>query len=127
MLRTLLLGIVPAFVSTLCAQDAPEPPTPPPPPRAHIEGTPSVRIFKMMKGDKPAGPVTWLGVVGREVSPELYEQIDLPQGTGLVVEFVSPDSPAAKAGIKQFDVLTKFEDQILVNPQQLVTLIRNRK
>src|SRR5438132_1455211 len=99
----------------LLAQKAPEPPAPPRPPHANIEGTPHVRIMKMMHGDKSEGPVTFLGVVAREASPEVSRQLDLPEGTGMVVELVVPDSAAAKAGIQKYDILTKLDDQLLIN------------
>src|SRR5438034_404331 len=111
----------------LFAQEAPEPPEPPRPPHANIEGTPHVRIMKMMHGDKAEGPVTFLGVVAREASPEVSRQLDVPEGTGMVVELVVPDSAAAKAGIQKYDILTKLDDQILVNSPQLVTLVRGKK
>jgi hypothetical protein len=48
----------------------------------------------------------------------------LSEGFGLVVGDVLPDSPAAKAGIQRFDVLTKFNDQQLVDAGQFSTLVR---
>jgi len=50
----------------------------------------------------------WLGV---EVSPArgaLAAQLDLPNGKGLVVDNVVPQSPAAKAGVKQYDVFVSL-------------------
>ncbi|MEI9894843.1 MAG: PDZ domain-containing protein [Chthoniobacter sp.] len=40
---------------------------------------------------------------------------------------VLPDSPAAKAGVQRFDVLTKFNDQQLVDSGQFSTLVRALK
>jgi hypothetical protein len=74
-------------------------------------------------------PVTWLGVQTREVSPEVYEHAvtaGLTEGIGVVVEFIEPNSPAAKAGVARLDIITKFADQMLINPQQLDTLVRMR-
>ena len=51
----------------------------------------------------------------------------LPAGTGLTITGVSNGSPAEKAGLKGGDVLAKLDDQILVNPSQFTTLIRNKK
>jgi membrane-associated protease RseP (regulator of RpoE activity) len=71
--------------------------------------------------------VTRIGVSTHEALPVLSDQIDLPRDTGLVVDVVLPDSPAAVAGIQIHDVLTSLDDQILANGDQLRVLIRNRQ
>jgi len=71
-------------------------------------------------------PETFLGV-GVDAIPEaLHGSLDLEPGTGLVVNFVAQDSPAGRGGLKKEDILLKFEDQILIHPAQLSTLVRNR-
>jgi len=72
-------------------------------------------------------PVTWLGVATDEVSPDLRAQLSLPEGAGLIVRDVTKESPAEKAGVQVNDILTKLDDQILVNAPQLQTLIRGKK
>jgi membrane-associated protease RseP (regulator of RpoE activity) len=52
---------------------------------------------------KPGG--YWLGVQCTPPSDALRAQLDLPEGHGLVIEQVIPDSPAAKAGLEKHDVL----------------------
>jgi membrane-associated protease RseP (regulator of RpoE activity) len=49
-----------------------------------------------------------LGVRVEKPSATLVEQLDLPQGQGLVVEAVEADSAAAKAGIKAHDILLEL-------------------
>jgi len=71
--------------------------------------------------------VTFLGVASSPVFETLGEQLRLPRGTGLVVDYVRPDSPATKAGIKPHDILLRLDDQILVNPPQLAVLVRLHK
>ena len=74
-------------------------------------------------------PVTgsYLGV-GTSSPPEaLQRQLQLKPGLGLVVEQVEPGSPAEQAGVKEFDVLQKLDDQLLVNPEQLLVLVRTYK
>lgn len=71
-------------------------------------------------------PVPYIGVMTREVSPELRAQFNLPEGFGLMVEEVMPDSPAEHAGLKVHDILVKFEDQQLVSMEQLMLLVRSK-
>jgi len=66
----------------------------------------------------------FLGLATSPVPVALREQLKLKKGVGLVVEQVEKDSPAEQAGIKQYDVLEKLDDQWLVNVQQLVVLVR---
>ncbi len=83
-----------------------------------------------MFNEKPlvrSGPVTFLGVATMEVPCEVSAQLPLPQDTGLLIGAVAPDSPAAKAGLQESDVLSKFDDQILITQRQLAVLIANHK
>jgi beta-lactamase regulating signal transducer with metallopeptidase domain len=49
-----------------------------------------------------------LGVRVQKPSETLAEQLDLPKGQGLVIDQVSPDSAAAKAGLKPHDILLEI-------------------
>ncbi|MEI9863800.1 MAG: PDZ domain-containing protein [Limisphaerales bacterium] len=76
------------------------------------------------RGKEPAREVTWLGLSTEDASEALTSQLSLKAGQGLVVTFVAPDSPAAKAGIQKYDVLESLGDQTLVDPGQLRKLIQ---
>lgn len=80
--------------------------------------------FKMKQEMEKA---TFLGVGTSPAGETLGEQLGLPRGIGLTVEFVTKDSPAEQAGIKQHDVLHKLNDQLLCNVEQLATLVRMNK
>jgi hypothetical protein len=69
----------------------------------------------------------FLGVTNLRVPEELGVQLALEPGFGLVVEAVLPGSPAEKAGLRRHDVLLAFGDQELVNPEQLMALVRRSK
>jgi hypothetical protein len=47
----------------------------------------------------------WIGVQIHEVSPALRAQLNLEENRGVLVGEVLPDSPATKAGLKQYDIL----------------------
>jgi serine protease Do len=50
--------------------------------------------------------------------------LGLKPGEGLTVNFVAPDSPAAKAAFHTNDVLVELDGQMLVHPLQLRKLIQ---
>lgn len=70
--------------------------------------------------------VAFLGVETRPASPALAAQLGLPKGSGLVVEDIVPDSPAVPV-LKQYDVLLKLDDQLLVDLHQFIVLVRGHK
>ena len=71
--------------------------------------------------------VAYLGVATMEVAPELAAQLKLSPGMGLVVNTVLADGPAERAGVKQYDLITRLDDQLLTNPEQLRVLVRMKK
>jgi hypothetical protein len=68
----------------------------------------------------------YLGVHTSRLDKAVSHQLGLPSGVHLQVEQVAPGSPAEDAGVKLYDVLLKFDDQLLINPEQLKTLVRMR-
>lgn len=70
--------------------------------------------------------VTYLGVETAPVSRTLAAQLGLARDTGLVIVRVEGKSPAGDL-LKEDDVLTRLDDQILVNQQQLGVLVRGKK
>src|SRR5437870_3241689 len=109
-----------AAIALPIAGFAQTPPVPPPqPPGPH--GPPG------MPGghDKaPKVPMTFLGVETSQVPDVVSEQLGLPMGLGLVVDYVVPNSPAASAGVQQNDILKMLNDQILMEPTQLRKLLQ---
>ena len=70
--------------------------------------------------------VTYLGVETAPVPRTVSTQLGLARDTGLVVTNVLEKSPAADV-LKEDDILTKLDDQILVDTHQLGVLVRARK
>jgi beta-lactamase regulating signal transducer with metallopeptidase domain len=61
------------------------------------------------------GPDGRLGVRVAQPSPAMADQLDLPEGQGLVIDDVVPNSAAAKAGLKPHDVLLQFNGKPVTN------------
>lgn len=70
--------------------------------------------------------VGYLGVETAPVDPTVAAQLGLARGTGVVVRRVAPGSPASGV-LQPHDVLTKLDDQILINMPQLTVLVRSRR
>lgn len=78
--------------------------------------------------DRRTAKEAYLGVVVEKVPPMLRSQMPdlLPDGQGIMVMSVAKDSPAAKAGLMNHDVLLTFGEQKLNSPEQLVKLVRGQ-
>jgi hypothetical protein len=107
------------------APGSPDAPTPPPA-NPNDERRRAIELYRAQFGGQLT-KATYLGVSTSPVPGALRQHLGLPEGLGLVVDFVEPDSPAQKAGLKQYDILTKLDDQILVNAQQLAVVVRTHK
>ena len=117
--KTIILIVVSLMPLTAFSQ--PQPPQPPQPPNPPNAPQPP----RDREDRRPKVPVTFLGVDTSEVPSVLCDQLGLPKGFGLVVDYVVPDGPAAAAGVQQNDVLKMLNDQILTDPGQLSKLIRS--
>jgi hypothetical protein len=92
------------------------------------KGNVKVRVLNS-DDSEPGKKETYLGVALEPVPPALVAQLPdvLSKEQGMLVAEVMPDSPAAKAGLKQFDVLVSYDDQKLFSPEQLTKLVRGDK
>lgn len=71
--------------------------------------------------------VTWLGVTAEETDDVVRSQLLIESGAGLTIHGVTPDSPAAKAGLLKHDILICLNDQLLMEPRQLSKLVQSKK
>ncbi|CAN5616904.1 hypothetical protein BH18VER1_BH18VER1_15150 [soil metagenome] len=108
------------------AQTPPAPPIAPVPPAPGVAPVPPhPRDHDRERESAPKVPVTFLGVETSAVPRVVSEQLGLTKGFGLVVDYVVPDGPAAAAGVQANDILKMFNDQILMEPDQLAKLVRS--
>jgi len=57
----------------------------------------------------------YLGVMLQDVSPSMAKALQLGDQTGVLINQVVEDSPAAKAGLQDGDVIVAFEGKSLEN------------
>jgi serine protease Do len=82
---------------------------------------PEMEQITIFDGDE--GP-SWLGVEMREVTAENAKELKLPAERGVMIGAVTPDSPAAKAGLKEKDVITEVNGQRVEGAAQFRRMIR---
>jgi serine protease Do len=70
---------------------------------------------------------TYLGVQFGDVTPQLARQFGLPVAEGIVLLYVDPGSPAARAGLARGDIITSFAGQKIGSGGDLRRLLRARK
>ena len=65
----------------------------------------------------------WLGVMIQQVTQELANQFGLDRPMGALVSDISPDSPAAKAGIQPGDIISKYMGKEIQQMSMLPSLV----
>jgi serine protease Do len=66
---------------------------------------------------------SWLGVESQEISSEKAKELKLPAERGVLLERIVPDSPAAKADLKDNDVITEINGQRVEGAAQFRRMI----
>lgn len=66
----------------------------------------------------------WLGIEIAEVTPEKAKELHLDAARGVIVKEVTPDSPAAKAGLKENDVIVEYNGERVEGALQFGRLVR---
>lgn len=88
---------------------------------------PSAQAQSVITALKDVGHVErgYLGVQIQKVTQELAESLKLPADQGALVAAVTPDSPAARAGIEVGDVIVGFGGQAVDEMRELPRLVAN--
>ena len=66
----------------------------------------------------------YLGIGGLDISPERAKALNLKEERGVEVSSLAEDGPAAKAGVKQGDVVLEFNGQPVEGTAQFQRLVR---
>jgi serine protease Do len=88
----------------------------------HIEVTPEPGNDDAMVLLDDEG-ASWLGVESQEITSEKAKELKLPAERGVLLERIVPDSPAAKAGLKDNDVITEINGQRVEGAAQFRRMI----
>lgn len=65
----------------------------------------------------------WLGVKIQTVTDDIAETLGVPDNTGALISAVTPDGPAAKAGLETGDVILKFDGKDVSTVRGLPKLV----
>ena len=69
----------------------------------------------------------YLGVATEDITPELTRQFRLPVSSGLIVMYVDPSSPAARAGVGRGDIITAVNGEAVADGGELRRILRARR
>jgi len=81
------------------------------------DGEDNVQVFV-------GGGSGWLGVGVAEVNADKVKELKLPAERGVLLGKIVPESPAAKAGLKENDVVTEINGQRVEGTEQFRRMIR---
>jgi len=65
----------------------------------------------------------WLGVTVQDLDENLAKYFGLTEKNGVLVTKILPAGPAAKAGVKESDVIKKFDNKAVNNVKELLSLV----
>ncbi|MEO0447567.1 MAG: PDZ domain-containing protein [Verrucomicrobiota bacterium] len=91
------------------------------PPEASLDRNPPQG--KVEHQEKETKMHAFLGVATMPLPASLRAQLGVEEGVGILVHTLEPKSPAADH-LKPHDILLAFNDQMLVNQEQLAVLVR---
>ena len=65
----------------------------------------------------------YIGVSFKPLKPDAAKELGIPLNKGVEVSDVYPDSPAAKAGLKQGDIITNVEGKLITDSRSLQQIV----
>ena len=68
----------------------------------------------------------YLGMSITDVTEEIREAFELPEARGALVQSVDPEKPAARAGLRQGDVVIQVDDKAIRNNRELIDYVSYR-
>ena len=95
---------------------------------AVTSSNPEANKSEVAKDSKESNP-PWLGVWIEKTPASLSSHLSnmLKKDQGLIIKKVSPGSPAQKASLLVYDIITQVDDKDIFTEQELVQTIRNKQ
>lgn len=84
----------------------------------------ATELIEKGKVERPATP--WLGVGLLEINDRIADYYGLPNREGAIIQVYS-DSPAAKAGLMDGDIIKEVNRKKIKTPQDVVDIVKNLK
>ncbi|MCD6168463.1 MAG: trypsin-like peptidase domain-containing protein [Caldisericia bacterium] len=86
-------------------------------------------VVKVVSDLNKYGKVVWpfLGIGGVSINEDIAKREKLPVDKGVLVLKVYPNTAADKAGLKEFDIITKFDGKEVTTVQELTKYIREHE
>ena len=69
----------------------------------------------------------WIGVQCTEILPPLRAHLNLEEKRGVLIEWVMPESPADKAGVKQYDVFLTLNGKPVGGITEIIKIVEDTK
>lgn len=78
-------------------------------------------ISRLIEGKKVS--YGWLGITVQDLNDDLSKYFGLSDKNGVLVAKVLDDGPAAKAGMKESDVIKQFDSKLITNVKDLLSVV----
>lgn len=69
----------------------------------------------------------YIGILLRDVDPDLQRALNLPSADGALVQDVTPGSPGARAGLRTYDVIVAVDGKAIDDNDALIQIIAARE
>lgn len=81
-------------------------------------------MFQNLQAQPTAAPSKyWIGLTIGMIPEILISQMPIKENEGVLVQYVVPDSPAGKIGLKRYDVLHSINGQVVSTPVDVTKLV----
>jgi len=88
------------------------------------------RKVVVVQSDKPVclpNAPTYIGIYMDDVTDQIKEQYDYPHEAGVMITDVVEDGPAAEAGLREHDIIYRFDDAKVENSLHVCSLVQAKK